>query len=430
MNESKRWLLPDGVDELLPAQAERLEVARRAVLDLFTSSAFQPIQPPLIEFTDSLLIGLGDDVAAQSMRLTDPLSGRPMALRADVSSQAARIDGHSMHAEGVNRLCYIEPVVHVSPRSQWASRCPLMAGAEIFGGENIEYDIEVILLMVSVLREAEAAILGSGESEQLKLTLDLGHVGISRAIFKKLRQENCPEQAIDAIQDCLQRKSKPDLEELLRGLELAPAMVELLAELPDLCGGTDVLQRAKVLNSEYDLLIDDAIDALESVVLTVARCFPDIDFYCDISEARGYDYHTGLVFAVYCGEFGTALANGGRYDGVGRAFGRDRPATGFNTDLKALRRLFESVRPSSQIPNVGAKGHSQTGPIAVPIAYLSSQTTKALMTQDLEGLWIEINRLRQNREVVTFVETSEIKKYPRCLQSIDGSWRVVELEEV
>lgn len=414
MDKSLRWLLPDGVDELLPSQARKLELARRSVLDLFNGAGFQMIQPPLIEFTDSLLIGLGNDVAAQSLQMTDQLSGRAMALRADVSSQAARIDAHSMNAAGINRLCYVEPVVHAQPASIGASRCPLMAGAEIFGSSEIEADIEVILLMLSTLRNIESSFQQAANVKGLELTLDIGHVGISQIIDDRLQQSGISGSEITQITDALQRKSRPDLEMLTKDIQDS-ALASLLLELPVLCGGAEVLERAVELLGDLDPAIRHAVSAIHRVIKVVERCFPEVAIYCDVAEHRGYAYHTGLVFAVYSSSSADPLANGGRYDGVGTVFGSDRPATGFNTDLKALRRLFDAEAPNLSHDSAANRDRS----IAVDTSEFSS-------SDSLESLWTLVTSLRSRGEVVILVAPNEIGDYKRRLKFQAGDWKVEE----
>jgi len=396
-------MLPDGVDELLPLQARSLEKTRRNILDLFDSHGFELIQPPLIEFTDSLLIGLGQDVANQSIQLTDKVSGKPMAIRADVSSQAARIDAHSMQVDGVNRLCYLEPVVFSEPKTAGSSRSPLMAGAEIFGCESARADIDIILLMLSALRVAEETMSQSdkmSEDNSLSLTLDLGHVGVGRLVIALLEKNNVDPLVIDRVFDALQRKSIPDLHVLLEASDLPKPVVDLLLLLPSLSGGVEILDTVSDKLSMLGDSIQQIVSKLKSVASVVQSCFPDVNIYCDLSESRGYSYHTGLVFAVYCDRAGDALAYGGRYDGVGKVFGRDRAATGFNTDLKVLNRLFSMQ------------------------AAISSESIVAAPPVESKPLWDEICRLRASGVRIVSVAEDELSNYSQRLNLVDGEWRI------
>ena len=406
MNNSTRWMLPDGVDELLPSQARSLEKVRREILDLFDLHGFAMIQPPLIEFTDSLLIGLGDDVAKQSIRLTDQISGMPMAIRADVSSQAARIDAHSMQAEGVNRLCYVEQVVFAKPKTAGASRCPLMAGAEIFGDDSVQADIDIILLMLRTLRLAEQAIVqqgGSTSNEPLDLTLDLGHIGISRLLFALLETHNVQQETAAEIFDALQRKSIPDLNLILGDIDLPVDVAQLIQALPRLSGGVEILDSVGEALALLGPEVNAIVALLKKIATVVKACFPDVALYCDFSESRGYNYHTGLVFAVYSSSVGEALANGGRYDGVGAVFGKDRAATGFNTDLKVINRLL------------GAELQGQSNEDIVVAPHIEDQ-----------NLWAAVEHLRASGVRVVSAGEGEVSRYSKLLSLVDGEWRVVD----
>ncbi len=319
------WQLPDGMEEVLPAQAESVEALRRVLLDLYRSWGYRLVIPPLAEFTESLLVGLGEDLDLLTFKLTDQLSGRTLGIRADITPQVARIDAHSLAEEGVSRLCYAGSTLHTRPKSLLASRSPIQLGAELYGDDSLGADVEIVRLMLATL----ASVGLSG------VTLDLGHVGIYEAVLAKAGLSTDQEKTVF---DALQRKSVPDLRLALADVE--PSIATLIIALVDLHGDETVLHAARELFAES---VPDAlagVDALQEVAIEVRRQLPDLDIYFDLAELRGYHYHTGLVFAAYVAGSGQALANGGRYNDVGAVYGRARPATGFNTDLKALVALL------------------------------------------------------------------------------------------
>lgn len=326
MTSVDRWQLPDGIEEVLPARAATVEALRRRLLDLFRGWGYELVIPPLVEFTDSLLIGLGHDLDLLTFKLTDQISGRTMGVRADITPQVARIDAHSLAPNGVSRLCYAGSTLHSRPKSLMASRSPIAVGAELYGDDSLAADVEVIRLMLATL---EAAQLPSS------CTLDLGHVGIYAAVLEAAGLE--PEREAQ-IFDCLQRKSVPDLRLALG--DVPEQIASLIIGLVDLHGDDRVLAAARELFAERAPAALAAVDALEEVAASVRRHYPDLRIYFDLAELRGYHYHTGMVFAAYVPGHGQALANGGRYNGVGEVFGRARPATGFATDLKALMKLL------------------------------------------------------------------------------------------
>ncbi len=332
MTTVDHWQLPDGMEEVLPAQAESVESLRRTLLDLYRSWGYRLVMPPLMEFTESLLVGLGEDLDLLTFKLTDQLSGRTLGIRADITPQVARIDAHSLAEAGVTRLCYAGSTLHTRPKSLLASRSPIQVGAELYGDDSPGADVEIVRLMLATL--AAAGLTG--------ITLDLGHVGIYEAVLAAAGLSGAQEKTVF---DALQRKSVPDLRLALAGVE--PAGAALIIALVDLHGDETVLGDARTL---FAASVPDAlagVDALQEVACAVRRQLPDLDIYFDLAELRGYHYHTGLVFAAYVAGCGQALANGGRYNDVGAVFGRARPATGFATDLKALMRMLPTLTAGS-----------------------------------------------------------------------------------
>lgn len=321
MNPEDRWQLPDGVEEVLPADASRVEALRRQLLDLYRSWGYQLVIPPLMEFVDSLIIGMDGDLDLLTFRMTDQMSGRTLGVRADITPQVARIDAHSLPQDDVTRLCYAGSLLHTRPRSLMASRSPIQVGAELYGDATDKADQEVIRLMLATLE------LGGFSS----LTLDLGHVGVYKALRDAVQMTPRQEQAIF---DALQRKSVPDLQQAVEGLP--EAFATLILSLVNLHGGDEMLTRARELFARDLPKALPALDELQAISGVLRAERPGLAIYFDLAELRGYHYHTGLVFAAYTAGHGQALANGGRYDAVGEVFGRARPATGFATDLKVL----------------------------------------------------------------------------------------------
>jgi len=385
MTSVDRWQLPDGIEEVLPAQAATVERLRRQLLDLYRSWGYQLVIPPLMEFTESLLIGLGQDLDLLTFKLTDQLSGRTLGVRADITPQVARIDAHSLAQSGITRLCYAGSTLHTRPKSLLASRSPIQLGAELYGDNSLAADVEIVRLMLATL---EAAGVGSA------ITLDLGHVGVYQAVLASAGLSQEQEQTVF---DCLQRKSVPDLHQALAGVDAEAA--ELIIALVDMHGDDAVLANARELFADRAPGAVAAVDALQEVATDIRRQRPDLDIYFDLAELRGYHYHTGIVFAAYVPGHGQALANGGRYDNVGAVFGRARPATGFATDLKALLALL----PAAAEPG---------GAISMP-------------DSDDPALAQVVAELRQAGEIV--INCLGTEPDPRCdrlLRELDGEWRI------
>lgn len=320
----KKWWLPEGMEEWLPPESWRQEELRRELLDSYRRRGYELILTPLLEHLDALLTGTGSDLEQQTFKLIDPAGGRLLGLRADMTPQAARIAARRYADRKVVRLCYLGTVLRTRPDSLGGARAPRQVGCELFGDAGVEADIEVLQLMLETLKRAAVP----------DVHLDLGHVGIYRAIAAKLGLEEHAEATLFGI---LQRKSQPDLEQFARAQKLDGKAVQSLAELMDLNGDLAVLKRARAALG--GARVSKCLDTLEQAVAALRKMFPKLPIHIDLAELRGYRYQTGMVFAAFAPGHGRELARGGRYDGVGREFGVPRPATGFSADLNELLRL-------------------------------------------------------------------------------------------
>lgn len=331
-----RWLLPDGIEEVLPPEAARIEIARRQVLDLFQSWGYELVVPPHIEYLESLLTGAGADLDERTFKVVDPQSGRLMGFRADFTPQVARIDAHTLRREGPSRLCYAGSVLHAQPRALSTSRSPIQLGAELYGDASPTSDVEVISLMLATLQLTDVA----------DVHMDLGHVGIYRGLARAANLSGDVEQQLF---DALQRKAVDEVQALTANLP--QDLGNMLRALCELCGGREVLAEARVRLGRAPASVLAALDDLLAIADRLASRYPDLPLYFDLGELRGYHYHTGVVFAVFVPGEGQSIAQGGRYDDIGADFGRARPATGFSTDLKTLVTLgrAEVVLPAGGI---------------------------------------------------------------------------------
>ncbi len=316
-----RWLLPDGIEEVLPPEAARIEAARRQVLDLFQRWGYDFVVTPHIEYLESLLTGAGQDLDLRTFKVTDPQSGHLMGFRADITPQVARIDAHTLRREGPNRLCYAGSVLHAKPRALSTSRSPIQLGAELYGDASPASDVEVISLMLEMLELAAVP----------DVHMDLGHVGIYRGLAKAAGLSGEVERSLF---DALQRKAVDEVAELTE--DLPHELASMLRSLAELCGGREVLDLAQGVLMDAPEDVHRALDELIAIADALELRYPELPLYFDLGELRGYHYHTGVVFAAFVPGVGQSIAQGGRYDDIGADFGRARPATGFSTDLKTL----------------------------------------------------------------------------------------------
>ena len=337
-------MLPEGIEEILPEEARRLELLRRRLLDLLGTWGYEQVMPPLIEYLDALLTGTGHDLDLQTFKLTDQLTGRLMGVRADMTPQTARIDAHYLKRECPVRLCYVGNVLRTRPDAFAGSRELLQLGAELFGHPGPESDIEVARLMLATLAAAGLR----------DLHLDLGHVGVFRGLAA---EAHLSAELESELFEALQRKARSRIEALLAACNASTAIKAMLAALAELNGGLETLTRARELLKAAPAAVQVALINLERVANAVTALGAPV--YIDLAELRGYRYYTGVVFSAFMPGQGQALAQGGRYDGIGRAFGRARAATGFSTDLRRLLRLVPADVAGLKgilAPHTGAHG--------------------------------------------------------------------------
>lgn len=390
------WLLPDGIEEILPPQSWHLEQLRRDLLDLFRSWGYELVVPPFVEFLESLLTGTGRDLDLQTFKLTDQLSGRLMGVRADTTPQAARIDAHQLRTDGPTRLCYLGTVLKTRPNGLGRSRAPLQIGAELFGHYGVESDFEIIGLMLEML--AKAGVGG--------LHLDLGHVGIFRGLSAQAGLDTDQEQALF---DALQRKALPEIDALLTDFAVAEPVRSLLQALGQL-DGPDALERASEILASASPDVLASLADLKALAAMIQAAWPGLPVHYDLAELRAYGYQTGVVFAVFVPGLGQDIARGGRYDHIGEAFGRARPATGFSADLLQLMALQHQPQAS---PSTSGQGQRILAP-----ALGCSRLAASVRSLRAEG-----------RIVVQALpgQTLELQGFSHQLVEQDGAWQLMPI---
>lgn len=329
-----RWLLPEDIADVLPPEARKVETLRRAILDLYQSYGYELVAPPLLEFLDSLLTGTGADLNLQTFKLVDQLSGRTLGLRADMTPQVARIDAHLLNRKGVTRLCYAGSIAHARTPVGSAAREEFQLGAEIYGCATSEADFEAISLLLKTLKLAGLN----------KVYLDLSHAGVLAGI---LEGQNLAREDIAAMYGLLQSKDRSRLAQWAQCLPAKTA--EALVALTQ-CNGPcmEVLDIAKSSLPDHPL-IHDALAQLNKLATAVASLSNEVELSIDLADLRGYQYHSGVMFAAYVDQLPQPIVRGGRYDHVGQAFGRSRPATGFSLDLLTLANLAPAAGRKSAI---------------------------------------------------------------------------------
>ena len=382
----RKWILPEAIEDVLPVEAARVESLRRVLLDHVRARGYRLVQPPLVEYLESLLTGTGRDLDLLTFKTVDPLSGRLLGVRADTTPQVARIDAHVLNETGITRLCYAGSIVRTAVTSPGDTREALQLGAELYGHAGIAADIEVMQLMLSVL---EASGIGA-------LHLDLGHVGVYGALARAAGLSGSGEGDDTELFAALRDKDAPSVHELTAALPSTPR--DALRALVAMYGPADATLAAA--RSALPPL-PDVTSALDALAALAHAAHVDA-IHVDLADLRGYHYYNGATFSVFAERGSGAVVDcgrGGRYDGGGRAFGRARPATGFSLDLRRLAEL--------------APGAAGRDIITAPAV-------------DDPALATAITSLRQRGEAVVIVLPDERATQGRRLERRGNEWHLVE----
>lgn len=321
---TNRWLLPENIADVLPHTSHLVEQLRREAIDLSISYGYELVIPPMMEFIESLLTSTGSDMDLQTFKLVDQMSGRTLGLRADMTTQVARIDAHILNRQHIARLCYAGTTLQTRVRPGIFSREQLQFGAEIYGYPGIQADIEIVRLMIGTLHLAQVG----------PVTLDVSHAGLLQDI---LHQKNLDAADISMVYQFLQAKDRSGLFTLMSGWDAEAK--QTIMSLLDLSGDADEVLQAARLALPQTQLSQRVLSDLDMFCQGVRANLPEVALNIDLADLDGYQYHTGILCAGYVPNYPVAIARGGRYDQVGQAFGRSRAATGFSVDLLALAGL-------------------------------------------------------------------------------------------
>jgi ATP phosphoribosyltransferase regulatory subunit len=387
---SDRWMLPEGMFEAMPGQAQALESLRRELLDLFATWGYQYCMPPMVEHLDALLTGVGSTLERETFKLTDPAGGRLLGIRADMTTQAARIDANRLGGKGINRLCYVGSVLRDAPANAHRPRNPTQVGAELFGVDTTEADHEMLRLMVASLQQAGVD----------NLCIDIGHIGVYRAVINAL---GLSVEEAKPLYRLLQGRRVPEIHEYVQQANLDAEWQQIICALPSLHGDLAVLAEARELLATK---VPEAIPAIEEIEAAAQLLAADgaISVHVDLIELRGYSYHTGLVFAALVPGVGSELARGGRYNSVGAAFGQARPATGFSADLGAV---FDASQRSCDLAKA-ILAPAVAGNASLQAAIDALRATGEVVIEDVSGS-----------------ADAAAHDCDRVLQEIEGAWQPV-----
>lgn len=385
--QQSTWFTPEGLEDLLPPQAQKLETYRRTLIDGFHLSGYDLVLPPLAEFTDSLLTGTGRNRATEMCRFTDQESGRMMGVRADMTPQVARVVSNRLKAsDQISRLCYVGEVLKTRNNKAKGSRSPIQVGAELFGHQGVESDIEVMELMLDSLNSLELP----------NLQMSLGHVGVVAELMSLAGFDDKQEATLRNI---LKRKAIPEFNEWLAATDLPAQLQPVFANLMKLAGDAQsVLDQAKPMLAGLSDTLSDALSHLQTIVSHI-NATQTVNIHLDLADIRGYHYHTGVIFGCYSSRL-QLIAKGGRYDGIGGDFGLALPATGFSLDLRTALDLLPDVETIDK------------GQVYAPVAADAALKTK-------------VAELRtEGYQVVSCYDLDSLESGAKKLVSEAGQWTV------
>jgi len=370
--QQSTWFTPEGLEDLLPSQAQKLEFYRRKLIDGFELSGFELVLPPIAEFTDSLLTGTAGHMAVDTCRFTDQESGRMMGVRADMTPQVARIVSNRLKASSsISRLCYVGEVLKTRNNKARGSRSPIQVGAELFGHQGVESDFEIIELMLESMQRIHLP----------DIKMSLGHVAI---MTEMMALANFTDKQSKEFIDILKRKAIPEYEQFVASFDMPAELKTKFSLLPKLCGeASQVIFEAKQTLAGLSKKLDSTLEHVANIIELIQTSF-SIPVYLDATEMRGYQYHTGIVFASYSGSTLQPIAKGGRYDNIGSVFGLALPATGFSLDLRSALDLLCDVELN--IKDTVYVPHFVATELKTAIADLKTKGFRVIKSYDMDSI--------------------------------------------
>ncbi len=350
-------LLPAGLADLLPPEAEREAALVEAMMGVFAAHGYERVKPPLLEFEDSLLAGSGAAVAEQTFRLMDPVSQRMMGLRADTTPQVARIAATRLSAQARPlRLCYAGQVLRVRGTQLAPSRQLPQAGVELIGGAAPAADAEVAIVAVEALAAVGVAAVSLDVTLPTMVPALLDDAAVEPALRARLAR-------------ALDRKDSAAVAALVQDQPGALAVLPGLMAAAGPADGALAALEAAALPPAAQAIAENAA----AVLAEIRARAPGLRVTLDPVEFRGFRYHTGVAFTLYGPGMSGELARGGRYVSQ-----NDEPATGMSLYPDAVLRAAPPVapRPRLFLP-IGADGAAFRAQGYATVAALAPADTPA-----------------------------------------------------
>lgn len=318
-------LLPTGLSDLMPQEAAREASAVAMIMGSFASLGYARVKPPLVEFEDTLLAdGPGSVLAQDTFRVMDPQSSRMMAIRADMTAQIARIAGTRMaHQPRPLRLAYAGDVLRVRPDPLNPERQLTQVGAEMIGAHKTIHDAELAIAALVALERAGVQ----------NITIDLGAPKLYATIVGS--DDN------DALKGAVAAKDHMLIKE--HGAKHADLLCRLL-DLPMAASDKTYAEVTADLPKAAAVMMAD----LKDMAAMIKQAVPQIRVTIDPLEARGFDYHHGVGFAIFAPGIRGELGRGGRYRTM-LADDQGEESTGVTLYLERVLRALPDASPSERI---------------------------------------------------------------------------------
>ncbi|BDG71509.1 ATP phosphoribosyltransferase regulatory subunit [Roseomonas fluvialis] len=321
-------LLPAGLADLLPPEAEREAALVEAMMAIFAGHGYERVKPPLLEFEDSLLAGSGAAVAEQTFRLMDPVSQRMMGLRADTTPQVARIAATRLATQARPlRLCYAGQALRVRGSQLAPARQVPQAGVELIGGAAPAADAEVATVAVEALASVGVRAV----------SLD---VTLPTMVPALLEAAAPPDAARARLARALDRKDSAAVSALVKDLGGVLSVLPALMAAAGPADGALAALEAAALPPPARAIAENAA----AVLVAIRARAPGLRITLDPVEFRGFRYHTGVAFTLYGPGMSGELARGGRYVSQ-----NDEPATGMTVYPDAVLRAAPPVPARARV---------------------------------------------------------------------------------
>ena len=319
--------IPKGVRVYLPPQAAVKRELETKLLAVFQRWGFQEIVTPSFEYYEVLGLGVGEELRDRTFKLTEQATGRLLVLRSDITPQIARVAATLLNDYPKPlRFCYNSNVFRYVEPQVGRHREVYQAGVELIGLDLPEADVEMLAIAVECLMEVGLA----------DFKIAVTQVEFVRGLLEQLR---LPHEAERRVQVALHRKDSSALDALMDECRLERSARDMLLTLPNLFGGAEVFREARrLVNNPRS---DQALTNLQTVHDMLKVYGLEAFVLLDLSEIRGFDYYTGVVFEGFTSNLGYEICGGGRYDHLIGRFGEECPSTGFAIDIEKLQMALE-----------------------------------------------------------------------------------------